>query len=72
MRAKSNKVDDCMWEHSQYWTLFNGFLTLFLCLNLGTKQGLQLVGNSVNKVRELMIKIKNPTFLCDQLHALEY
>jgi hypothetical protein len=38
-------------------------------LNLGVKQGLQLVSNSVDKVRELMIKIKNSTFLCDKLRT---
>lgn len=36
-------------------------------LNLGVKQGLQLVSNSVDKVRGLMIKVKNSTFLCDKL-----
>jgi hypothetical protein len=38
-------------------------------LNLGVKQGLQLVSSSVNKVRELMIKIKNSTLLCDKLRT---
>ena len=38
-------------------------------LNLGVKQGLQLVSSSVEKVRELMIKIKNSTFLCDKLRT---
>ena len=36
-------------------------------LNLGVKQGLELVGNSVNKIRKLMSKIKISTLLCDQL-----
>jgi len=39
-------------------------------LNLGVKQGLELVSNSVEKVRELMIKIKDSTRLCDELHGL--
>jgi hypothetical protein len=38
-------------------------------LNLGAQQGLQLVSNSVDRVRELMVKIKNSTLLCDQLRA---
>ena len=33
------------------------------------KQGLQLVGDSVGKVHELMSKIKNSTRLCDQLRT---
>ena len=36
-------------------------------LNLGVKQGLELVSGSINKVRELMSKIKISTLLCDQL-----
>jgi len=38
-------------------------------LNLGVKQGLELVGDSINKVRELMSRIKNSTTLCDQLRS---
>jgi hypothetical protein len=38
-------------------------------LNLGVKQGLQLVSNSVDKIRGLMIKIKNSTLLCNQLRT---
>jgi len=39
-------------------------------LNLGVKQGLELIDDSINKVRELMSKIKNSTLLCDQLRDL--
>jgi hypothetical protein len=38
-------------------------------LNLAVKQGLQLVGDSIGKVHELMSKIKNSTRLCDQLRT---
>jgi hypothetical protein len=38
-------------------------------LNLGVKQGLELVSDSINKVRELMSKIKISTLLCDQLRG---
>jgi hypothetical protein len=36
-------------------------------LNLGVKQGLQLVSSSIDKVHELMSKIKNSTRLSDRL-----
>ena len=36
-------------------------------LNLGVKQGLELVGTPINKVHELMNKIKNSTLLYNQL-----
>jgi hypothetical protein len=39
-------------------------------LNLGVRQGLELVNNSVDKVRELVIKIKDSTRLCDELRNL--
>jgi hypothetical protein len=38
-------------------------------LNLSVKQGLELVSNSINKVRELMGKIKTSTLLSDQLRG---
>ena len=36
---------------------------------MGVKQGLELVSDSVNKVCELMSKIKISTLLCDQLRG---
>jgi hypothetical protein len=39
-------------------------------LNLGVKQGLELVNGSVRKARELMVKIKNSTKICDELRLL--
>jgi len=36
-------------------------------LNLGVKQGLELIGDPINKVHELMNKIKNSTLLYNQL-----
>ena len=39
-------------------------------LNLGVKQGLELVSSSVRKARELMVKIKNSTQICDELRLL--
>ncbi len=39
-------------------------------LNLGVKQELELVSNSVRKAHELMVKIKNSTQICDELRLL--
>jgi hypothetical protein len=39
-------------------------------LNLGVKQGLEIVSDSVNKVHQLMTKIKNSTLLCDELRIM--
>src|SRR3990170_2703125 len=39
-------------------------------LNLGVKQGLELVSSLVRKARELMVKIKNSTQICDELRLL--
>jgi hypothetical protein len=39
-------------------------------LNLSVKQGLELVSSSVRKARELMVKIKNSTQICDELRLL--
>src|SRR5204863_1335905 len=39
-------------------------------LNLGVKQGLKLLDESINKARKLMSSIKNSTRLCDSLRLL--
>ncbi|EXX77370.1 hypothetical protein RirG_024290 [Rhizophagus irregularis DAOM 197198w] len=39
-------------------------------LNLGVKEGLKLVDDSIIKARKLMNCIKNSTRLCDNLHLL--
>ncbi|CAG8820860.1 24479_t:CDS:2, partial [Cetraspora pellucida] len=39
-------------------------------LNLAAKQGLELVSSSIEKVRNLMLKIKHSTLLCTELEGL--
>ena len=39
-------------------------------LNLGVKHGMELINQSIIKARELMVKIKKSTRLCDELHLL--
>ncbi|CAG8498021.1 21903_t:CDS:2 [Cetraspora pellucida] len=39
-------------------------------INLSVKQGLELIDTSINKVRNLMSKIKNSIVLCDELRSL--
>lgn len=39
-------------------------------LNLGVQKGLKLISNSINKIRNLIRKIKNSTCLCDDLRLL--
>jgi len=36
-------------------------------LNLGAKQGLELVDKEIINIRKLMIKLKNSTLMCDAL-----
>ncbi len=52
------------------------FMTFSYCryaahiLNLGVKEGLKLINDSVKKARKLMKSIENSTRLCDELHLL--
>lgn len=39
-------------------------------LNLGVKKGLEIISDSVNKVHQLMTKIKNSTILCNELRDM--
>ncbi len=49
---------------------FSHYCCVAHVLNLGVKQGLELVSSSVHKAGELMVKIKNLTQICDELRLL--
>src|SRR6266540_4592260 len=49
---------------------FSHYCCVAHVLNLGVKQGLELVSSSVRKACELIVKIKNSTQICDKLRLL--